>query len=186
MIYKLILHPQDVDYAPLSWNDIHAALIETGFLGKALGDNTNKFYIGENFLQLITFMGCSPHIEVEPPKNGSENYCHVEFSEIYTEVQFRFLQGQVFARCPKCRKRDPQWQQAISAWQVSRENSEFTCSICGGVSAIYDLGWRHTAGFAKAFIEIYSIYPNEGIPTDNLLNVLEQASGQCWGYFYYI
>jgi hypothetical protein len=34
------------------------------------------------------------------------------------------------------------------------------------------------------FMDIYSVFPQEGVPNEALLDLLEKASGVRWGYFY--
>ena len=46
------------------------------------------------------------------------------------------------------------------------------------------MNWRKSAGFARQFIEIFNVYPNEAVPADALLSALQQASGVTWKYFY--
>jgi hypothetical protein len=59
----------------------------------------------------------------------------------------------------------------------------FNCDKCGEQISLFQLGWRHTAGFARMFIDIYSIYPQEVISTDPFLALLETQTGAQWDYF---
>jgi hypothetical protein len=61
---------------------------------------------------------------------------------------------------------------------------KFRCDKCHEEVSLYQLAWRHTAGFGRMFIDVYSIYPHEGVPTEQLLIMLEKASGTPWEYFY--
>jgi hypothetical protein len=184
-IYRLVLHPRDIRYAAPSWQPIIKALQTAGFISGAWGDeNRLRFYAGDRFTNFITFMGCSPYIVFEPPLDGSLNFCHVQFSEIYVGGQFRSTSRNVFARCPQCRKRINHWETFVSQWRENPVSTVVRCDKCDAEVSLYDLAWRHTAGFARMFMDVYSIHPQEGVPTDQLLSLLEQASGSKWNYFY--
>jgi hypothetical protein len=190
-IHKLVLHPRDANFALTSWDGLVARLREVAFLGEQLGEQLdkslnkqNRFLVGERFLQYITFMGCSPSVELAPPTDGSLDYCHIHFSEITPEPRFRSASQNVFARCPQCRKRISNWEQAVSSWTKDSSADNFNCDKCGEPISLTQLGWRHTAGFARLFIDIYSIYPQEGIPTDPFLSLLETQTGTQWDYFF--
>ena len=196
-IHKLVLHPRDADFALTSWDGLIARLREVAFLGEKFGEKLgdqldkpfdrerqNRFFVGERFLHDITFMGCSPAVELTPPTNGSQDFCHIHFSGITPEPRFRCASQNVFARCPHCRKRIGNWEQAVSSWSQDSSADNFHCDKCGEPVSLYQLSWRHTAGIARLFMDIYSIYPQEGIPTDQLLSLLETETGAQWDYFY--
>jgi hypothetical protein len=169
----------------VSWDALIARLREVEFLDKPLNNkHQNRFLVGERFLQNITFMGCSPAVELSPPTDGSLDFCHIHFREIYPEPRFRSASQNVFARCPQCRKRISNWEQAVSLWSKDSFAVNINCDKCAEQVSLYQLGWRHTAGFARMFIDIYSIYPQEGIPTDQFLSLLETQTGAQWGYFF--
>jgi hypothetical protein len=184
-LYRLVIHPLGIHFAPNSWAPIIEALQGAGFLGDPWDEQGDQRYLaGDQFLSFITFMGCSPYIAFEPPPDGSLDFCHVHFSEIYTNLRFRCASRNVFARCPQCRKRIHNWETAISGWQEDPASNIMQCDKCGSEVSVYQLGWRHTAGFARMFMDIYSVFPQEGVPTDALLDLLEKASGVRWGYLY--
>jgi hypothetical protein len=188
-IHKLVLHPLHGKFGLTSWNELIARLQEVAFLDEQLDSpldtkDPNRFLVGERFLQYITFMGCSPSLELSPPAGGSMDYCHIHFSTITPEPRFRNASHNVFARCPHCRKRISNWSQALSIWSKDSSAVNFNCDKCAEQVSLYQLGWRHTAGFARLFIDIYSIYPQEGIPTDQFLSLLETQTGTQWDYFF--
>ncbi|MCW9023391.1 MAG: phage terminase large subunit family protein [Gammaproteobacteria bacterium] len=184
-IFRLVLHPKNMSYAPESWDDIVMVLREEAFLGERYTvDEPGRYFIGDSFLQMITFMGCSPHIELEPLEQGGLDFCHVAFSEISSLAQFRHHERDVFARCPECGRRDQTWHDFINAWEQAPETTQYHCTKCETVSAAEDIRWRNSAGFACMFIDIYSVFPNEGVPTQQLLSLLKRVSGEEWNYFY--
>ena len=161
------------------------ALRAIQFISAPLGDEKGRRYLaGEGFLNFITFMGCSPYIAFEPPPDGSMDFCHVQFSVLHDRPRFRSASCNVFARCPQCGKRIQQWEKAIADWRTDPASTALRCDKCATEVSLYQLGWRHSAGFACMFIDIYSIYPQEGVPTDSLLDILGKACGVRWGYFY--
>lgn len=184
-VHKLVLHPSAPGFALPSWDRLIRGLQAMEFLDKAFANDSDKRYlVGERFLQYITFMGCSPSVELTPPANGSLDFCHVRFSDIYTQPRFRRATQSVFARCPHCRKRMNNWETAISHWLIDPHAENFQCDKCANSVSVFQVGWRHTAAFACLFMDIYSIYPQEGIPTDQFLSELEALSGCQWNYFF--
>jgi len=193
-VYRLVLHPQDANYAPASAETIQTLLQDIGFIGKASinpaasslnsGIQPQTFLVGEKFLQLLTFMGCSPNINLAPTDEADQDFCHIALSSIYTHPQFRSHERDVFARCPECGRREQHWQTALECWQADNSRTNYTCSHCAKNMSLYDLRWRQAAGFGRFFIDVFSIFPQEGIPTDKLLAALETISAQPWGYFF--
>jgi len=184
-IHKLVLHPQDANFSLTSWAGLITRMREVEILDKPLTKKQqNRFLVGERFLQYMTFMGCSPSVELTPPADGSLDFSHFHFSEIYPESQFRCASQNVFARCPHCRKRINSWTQAVSTWSKDPSAVNFNCDKCAEQVSLYQLGWRHTAGFARMFIDIVSIYPQEVIPTDQFFSFLESQTKVQWDYFY--
>ena len=183
-IYRLVLHPKMTGYAPESWDEILEALAESKFVGDAYSvDTQQRYYIGDQFLKMLSFMGCSPHIEIEPTEPGSIDFCHIALSDISSTVLFRHHERDVFARCPECGRRDANWPEFISTWLVE-PNIDYVCPSCEVVISPYALRWRNSAGFANMFIDIFSVYPNEAVPTEQLLSLLKKTTGQDWDYFY--
>jgi NAD-dependent SIR2 family protein deacetylase len=80
-------------------------------------------------------------------------------------------------RCESCRKRIDDWQQ--------RGQKLAVCPHCGHQQdpATYD--FKQSAGFGRFLLKIENIFPQEAIPSQRLLNILQQAcNGATWHYFY--
>jgi len=171
-----LLHPAEVP-SGVNLDEAIALLTEIGFLAEALAGDAQTYLIGSGFLQLVTFMGCSPYIELEPPADGGKNFCHVQFHR--TESPYLMFGANTRPpRCPACRK-------ALAVSPESLANREHVpCPHCGEVSDIRSLGWRRDAGFADVFIEVHSVFPGEAVPTEGLLNRLKTLGGGDWKYFY--
>jgi hypothetical protein len=184
MSARLILHVRDPDYVPSSVTYIKRVLQEVGLIGKPWGEASQQRYlIGERFLQLVTFLGCAPAIELEPPTNGDAEFCHVGISDLYPSARFIADTQGVLPRCPHCRKRFDDWQSAIQQWQ-DNPAYQALCPSCQMNLSPTELDWRQSAGFGRLFVYIFNIYPREAIPTEALLHTLGDATDQAWDYFY--
>lgn len=196
MSASLILHPADADYAPDSPTTLESALRETGLIGEAwnrtginaggeAGEVTEprRYLIGAHFLQLITFMGCAPAIELAPPAEAGRSFCHVSIEPVLARPQFRADRQGVRPRCPACRARIADWPQRVEAWQADPA-AQSACPACGALLAVPHIDWRHSAGCARQFVFIHDIYPREALPTEALFSTLQRITGQQWNYFY--
>jgi len=184
MSASLVLHVRDPAYVPASVADLEQVLLQVGLIGQAWGSGTQRRYlIGEHFLQLVTFLGCAPAIELEPPANGHAEFCHVGISNIYPVPRFMADTQDVLPRCPYCRKRYEDWQSAIQCWHTDAAY-QTQCPACHKSLSPMELDWRQSAGFGHFFISIFNIYPREAIPTEALLIALSKATDQTWDYFY--
>ena len=184
MSARLILHVQDPDYIPDNIAQIEQILHEVGLIGEPWGEVSQQQYlIGERFLQLVTFLGCAPAIELEPPANGNTEFCHVGISRLYPSARFLADIRDVMPRCPHCRKRFERWQNAVQQWQANPAY-QVQCPACQRNISPTQLDWRQSAGFGRFFISIFNIYPREAIPTEALLQMLDKSTSQKWDYFY--
>lgn len=184
MSASLVLHTKNPEYAPLSANDLVQVLNDVGLIGQAWGDREElRFLIGERFLQLVTFMGCAPAIELTPPIAGDSEFCHVGVSHITPTPQFLVDTQDVLPRCPRCRNRIKHWLEWVEQWR-SNDNYLDVCPECNEKISPLEFDWRQAAGFGRIFISIFNIYPREAIPTDTLLNTLNKMTSQTWIYFY--
>jgi len=184
-MHRLVLHPRNSEYAPPSWRVIIEALRDIGFISEAFGARPDLCYFaGEKFLQLVTFMGCSPAINLIPNDKNTTESCYIQFKPI-GDVVFRYTrQQEVRALCPQCGARVISWRALVEHWGNDLENTQFVCEKCAVHDSIYHLRWREKAGFARLFIDVCNIYPQEGIPTDQLLALLERVTQQKWCYFF--
>jgi len=105
MIYKLVFYPISAEYIPDDWQTIKESLRSIGFIGKAIEDRQTTYLVGERFLQLITFLGCSPQIQLAPEAGTIEKFCYIGMSDFQESVHFKSFSRDVGARCPKCRKK---------------------------------------------------------------------------------
>lgn len=200
MSASLILHPVAPDYAPASIPALEAALRHIGLIGEAWAGTVaatdtgtaaqagreaepRRYLIGPHFLQLITFMGCAPAIELAPPAAAGAGFCHVSLASPLARPQFRADRQGVRPRCPACRSRIADWPQRVEAWRADPA-AQAACPACGELLAVPHIDWRHSAGCARQFVFIHDIYPREALPTEALFTALQGVTGQHWDYFY--
>ena len=192
--YKLVLYPKSVDYILNDWQKIKSTLENIGFIGDLIGNRNDKqenYFVGENFLSLITFLGCSPDIQIDP-EGDSDKFCRIVFSDlqnpvqspVQSPVQFRFFERDVAASCPKCKGKIKNWSTWLDDWKREQIESSHECLQCNQNNRLFELNWRHNAAFSRYFIDIYNVYPQEAIPGDELMSELKRSTGQEWGYFF--
>jgi hypothetical protein len=177
---RLIFHPRDTGLA-IEPGTLIQALSTIGLLGEVRMDGTNSFYVGEHFLDLLTFLGCSPVIALSPEEG--ERYCYIDI-ETYPQPQFVFGSQPFKPRCRHCRAAIPDWQQQYSATEAV-EAQAIHCPECGRDSLLSDLNWKHSAGVGRQMIIVHNIYLHEAVPGEKLLQTLESLQpGSRWEYFY--
>jgi hypothetical protein len=184
-IARLVIVPRDKDYAPENHQAIVRALAELEFIGGSYPGNQGerRFLIGERFLNYLTFLGCSPAIEIAPPADDGEDFCHVVISPIHEQVQFCADAAGKGPRCPHCRYEERDWQSLARQYQAQAQQ-EYVCPRCQQMTPITELNWHKSAVMARVFISIFSVFPNEAVLADKVLQQLEQATGTGWRYFY--
>jgi hypothetical protein len=190
--YKLILLPADPLCPPVNREQLAGELQTIGLTGAPVTLEDEVFYpTGDNFLQLVSFLGCSPMIELEPPADratllaasAAGKFCHI-FLSCTESLTFRADSQCPPPRCPDCRQPVADWQTTIDAWKVSRAQSDWTCASCGFTGQLSGLQFRKAAGFGRTFIEIRGIYPSEAVPTEALLAPLQRLTGGPWKTIY--
>lgn len=184
-VSRLVIYPDDYDYLPQNREQIQQALSGIGFIGEALSssDNQLRFLIGEQFLNFVTFLGCSPAIEIEPLPDGNEDFCHVHISPVFAQLEFVADAAGKGPRCPHCRHEETDWQTLVKNWQADN-TLQYDCPGCQQQTGLLSLNWRKAAFAAHVFIEVYSVFPNEAVLADKVLSTLQQATGVPWKYFY--
>jgi hypothetical protein len=176
---SLFLHPVDAG-ASCPRDLLVDTLRRLGMIDAAWAGAGNAYLVGHGFLQLITFMGCSPRVELEPPAGGDTDFCHIV---VHALDGPRLLAGTNTRppRCPACRK-----VIAIDVASLLRDRPgrPVVCNHCHARHSLDGLGWRRDAGFGRLFVEIRSVFPGEAVPVDRLVNALAGTTGCHWDYFY--
>ena len=180
----LYLCPKDFNTAPEDTNALVEALAQAGFIAERFRFGEEEhFRPGDEFLTLLTFLGCSPVISLgEPGKTGDE-FCHIAFEGPHESPRFVGGDNLKIPRCPGCGHRFESWQEMIDKWQQAPE-STLVCPDCSRELNATELRWRKCAGFGRFFIKVWGIFESEAVPNPNLLTILEKSTGTPWQHFY--
>lgn len=173
----LILHPADPHSVP-AVEPLIAALERIGFLGDPFDFNGRKHRRpGPEFLQRLTFLGCSPVVSLGEPGATGDEFCHVRL-DIHREPVFVSGANLKPARCPACRARIPGWRELADA-----PDTEVVCPECGRRSTATELDWRQSAAYARMLLFVWGIFEGEAVPADRLMATLAEQGGKwCYGY----
>ncbi|MCP4041994.1 MAG: hypothetical protein GY731_08560 [Gammaproteobacteria bacterium] len=193
-LFKLILHPADPEQIPADIPVLLNTLKGIRFIGADFQVNGEvRHFAGEDFLNLITFLGCSPSVAFDPPQGGDgivtreqmTTFCHIGISGISKEIIFTAGDNATTPRCPHCRYPVDDWQNIIATWRADRAAYRWSCPRCARDIAAPEFNCRQTAGFGRFFVDVWGIYPSEAVPTERLLRTLEETTGGKWRFFYY-
>lgn len=189
--HKLLLVPTDRS-ALLDRKKLTNALTAIGLITSKLSINEPQAYqTGESFMQLVTFLGCSPNIQLDPPENRNEltrvcqngELCHVRLVCGNKTLSFRFNTG-ALPRCPACNTIDSYWDRHLENWTANPDGVDWECSKCKASSTIEKLNFRKQAAFIRDCIEIWGIYPSEAVPGEKLMKTLSDFTDCDWQAFY--
>lgn len=190
--YKLLMHPANPHSAPVAADRLASHLTGLGLIGAPIRHPTLTLYsAGERLPELVTFLGCAPHIDLLPPDSpdaleaalAAGGLCHVRLAETGA-LQFRTDRNAPLPRCPECRKPAHNWQQLLLDWQSDSEKHDWQCQACHHSGQLMQLNFRKSAGFGRIFLEIWGIYPSEAVPGDELLASLRTLAGCDWKTLY--
>lgn len=175
---SLLLHADDPRWHPADPQSLVAILLELRLIRPSTASEpVAEFRAGEQFLRLVMFLGCSPHVllDAETAAQG-QVVCHIRLRS-YGDVTLLAAKAKPSARCANCRA-------AADLSSTAAFENGYRCRQCGSESRVSDLDWRQCAGFGRCFVEVSGIHPHEAVPSDKLLNAL-RAYSQCnWKYFY--
>ncbi len=180
----LVLSPKLFSDLPADPTQLIATLQAAQFLGDSIEvAGENHYRPGEEFMMLVTFLGCSPMIATGEMDSGGEQYCHIAIEGPLDTPRYMVGDNIKIPRCPKCGHRYDEWQVLLDGWQLKPEEP-IHCPACGEDSAVTALRWRKCAGFGRFFIKVWGIFESEAVPSPNLLALLKQCSGLEWQHFY--
>jgi hypothetical protein len=180
---RLVLTPQDPYLLPDEPEAILTGLHEIGFIDHAL-ETRPGYLLGERFMQLVTFMGCSPYIRLQPD-DSEEPFCHLRLDGPYPRPRRLHGKNARPPRCEACRKRLSGWQASFESWKASTDHWKAKCPHCGYQQDPVTYDFRQSAGCGRLFLFVENIFPQEAIPSPALLDALKRVSkGNDWRYFY--
>ena len=178
---RLVLAPRDALEAP-NGVLLRAGLADAGFIGMALADNDAAYVVGERFLQLITFAGCSVQLELAPTTCG-DPFCHIRFAGPFDQP--RLLRGRNTRppRCAICRAPLKDWMQRLQAHNGAH-SPRLRCDACGAGHPPWEWDWKENAGYGRLFVQVEEIFPGEATPTPELISILRKITDTGWRHFY--
>ena len=163
--------------------DLAAALTELRLIDAAVSPQwPHRYYIGERFLQYLSFMGCAPALEFKPKDPDSPDWAAFTYVSFTLPLRLpRCYIDTMMAkpRCPHCGKRH-----ACSAQMLTQTSELLVCPKCQQSATLEQWDWREYGGCAQQFISIVNVYPKEAIPTESLLQDLFALTHLHWRYFY--
>lgn len=174
---RLILYPRQADRQPAHVDDLVTALHDIGFIHS---EPVDRHYLpADQFLNLLSFLGCSPDIRLHP--DDGENYCYIEFAEYTDKPVCLGHTTTVIPGCPRCKNKIRHWKDT-EGWQQA--DTVCRCDRCQTKTAMSKLKWRQECAFGRFSIHIAHVHSHEAVPAEKLLNALESASGFAWDYAY--
>ncbi|MES9941655.1 MAG: hypothetical protein ABW104_01720 [Candidatus Thiodiazotropha sp. 6PLUC2] len=181
---RLVLTPKNPYQLPENPEAIFSRLQEIGLIDTPL--QTGHSYLpGEAFMQLITFMGCSPSIRLAPD-DSDQPFCHLLLDGPYPRPKLIVGKNTLPPRCERCRKRLGDWQNTFKIWEAKGDGWQSECPHCGHLQdpATYD--FKQSAGCGRFLLYLENIFPQEAIPAQSLLDSLKHSSKEeIWHFFYH-
>ena len=174
---SLYLAPADVEASPAR-EPVIRVLRDLDIIGEAIAPDT--FNAANGFSRHVVYAGCSPYLVMQPPADGSRQFCHVAVHGPFARPRLVTGPNTVKPRCPACRARFDDWRAALPGWQ--RGDTRAECPGCGRSWPAYQLDWRGHAIAARMLIELRNVFPAEANPSDLLLHSLQEATGTDWHY----
>ena len=173
MNHFLVLHSVDSQWAPPSLSKLSAQLHGIGLVGAERAPG--QFSAGADYLNLVTYLGCSPQIALGETGEATV----IRLIGPFDAPQFRSSSNLKRPRCPQCRhvlmnKGDP----------VLKPDDEVFCDRCGASSPVLALDWRRSAAYGRFFIDISNVFESEALPSEKLLEKLRLSTWQTWDFFY--
>ncbi len=184
-VYKLVLHPSRAAAVPHSPAGLLATLDETGLIGAAFElDGHRHFRTGPGFLDHLTFLGCSPVVELDPPASDADGharsgrFCHIQLQPVSATPRLR----RRVEHAPRCRQCRRPLEPALLDAAVTA--GSLRCPGCATAADLERLNWRQAGGYARIFLDIWGIHPAEAVPGDALLAALAACTDCPWAFFY--
>ncbi len=180
---RLVLTPEDPYHRPDDIEPILGLLQAIGFIGEPLSGGETRFLLGERFMQLVNFMGCSPLILLRPGESG-QAFCHLVIDGPSERPRLLHGKNTTPPRCAACRKRLPDWLANFEDWRQEGDYWLAACPHCAWRQDPVTYDFRQSAGCGRLFLLLENIFPQEAIPSPGLLTQLRNITGQPWRYFY--
>ena len=178
---SLLLYPADPAREPPPAAAIARTLAALGLTGAPLAAPA-AFRAGPEFLRHVTFLGCAPHLVLDPPADGSTAFSHVVVVGPLSAPRLVLGANAAAPRCPACRARLDGWRAAAAGWVDDPMAVSARCAACGAVHRPADLDWRESAAVGRLFVEVRNVFPGEAVPGEQLLGALGGLGAGAWRY----
>lgn len=178
---SLLLFPANPAAEPPAAGAVAQTLAALGLVGAPLGPDA-VFRAGPAFLRHVTFLGCAPHLVLDPPADGGTGFSHVAILGPFPAARLVLGANAAAPRCPACRARLDGWRAALADWVADPLATRARCGGCGAVHRAADLDWRETAATGRLFVAVRNVFPGEAVPGEELLGALERLGAGSWRY----
>ena len=169
----LLLYAKPSGAVRFDLDDLQTGLREAGFIGDNCHGSTTEFFTGERFMDLMTFLGCSPNIALSP-EDGSP-YCFIRLLQATAEAALYSAKSTVPPHCPQCRQSQRNWRDC--------EQADY-CTQCNLSERAAGFRWRKQGALSHWVVQVLNIYPHEAVPSAGLLQKMQHVSAAEWGYAY--
>ena len=178
---SLFLYPADPAAEPPAAAAVVQALAAIRLVGDPLG-SPGMLRVGSEFLRHVTFLGCAPHLVLEPPADGGTAFSHVVVAGPFAGPLLLVGSNAATPRCPGCRARLEGWRTLLSGWVDHPLEPGVRCPACGAAHRPVDLDWRDSAAAGRLFVELRNVFPGEAVPGEELLRALGTLRAGPWRY----
>jgi len=106
--HRLLLYAKSGELLADELRLLPEPLADIGFIASSCHESDNDYLPGDRFMNLLTFLGCSPDIALTP--QDGENYCFIRLHK--TTPEPRLYQGSNTKppHCRRCRQAKKDWQ----------------------------------------------------------------------------
>ncbi|MCP5429992.1 MAG: hypothetical protein H6962_07170 [Chromatiaceae bacterium] len=174
---SLYLAPEDPQSAP-DVDGVTDVLRELGLIDQPLAPGI--YSAGTGFSRHVIYAGCSPFLTMQPPQDGSLQFCHAAMHGPYPQPRLVTGPNTVKPRCPACRAPLADWREHLEQWLSG--SAMPSCPGCEKSWPVHELDWRAHAISGRVLIELRNVFPGEASPSDLLLKCLHEQSGAPWRY----
>lgn len=172
----LVLYPE-ADGQTVQPEPLLETLRRLGLAGEQVGNAPERYRTGSAYLNLITYLGCSPSI---PLADGpQDSYCQLRLAGPYPVPVLLSGGNTRPPRCPHCNHPFADWK----GWLDDNGEQPGTCGQCAGTLQLADLRWREQAALARLFVLISHVFPGEAVPVERLMANLRREGGD-WHHAY--
>jgi len=176
--YALVLYPQNPELLIEDKTALLRELVDIGLIDKTIPGEKSAWYAGEQFVSLISFLGCSPYVRFAPDEECSR-FTYISWQTLDSEPALHAGENLKPPRCPECKTAAE--SRLANDYQLDKE---LTCSQCLQSFPLQQWSWRQSACYAKETIWIWEVFEGEAVPGDVVMKVLEKQTNTRWSYCY--